>query len=533
MDALQRARRPVRRTFDKHHRELEILLKDDTLKADQITVKFNLLSDTYDQLKQHDTKIVEHLASEKLPEEEENKEFDEIEEFRTKFETMRVSKDKRLPSRPSFSGSVSGGGASTDVVQNFKLYPAKLKKFSGELLDWLSFWAQFEKLHEDPSRSGSEKLWYLQDAIQPGTEAYEIVNIYPQTNENYPQAVAALKKRYGNQDVLLQVYLRQLLNLVISNVGSREKIPVKMLYLKLDSHLRALKSLQLDKVDPISFFYPMVESSLPEKMLDNWQRSPLSSHDGSKDDPPRSKLDLLMAFVENEVQILQKIDISKSFDQQPAQRPRHEQRNERDQRYEKREALHPYRKFEKRGNIPTLSSFHNTERKECVFCGRANHQSKDCFSARDMKCEEKIDILKKKQLCFRCCGQHLGRDCNTANLECSICQRAHHTVLCKEYKRKWEGVESRGQHPAKRTKQQIVKDNTESNFSNVERESDVALQTLLVKIVNGDRQETVRAFIDSGSQKSYISKKIANKLRLEPFGTVRVGHALFGGHDLT
>lgn len=530
MDALQRARRPVRRDFDKHHRELETLLKEEKLKADQIAVKFNLLSDTYDQLKQHDMKIVEQFSRERITEDEENKEFDEIGEFKTKFETIRVSKEQRLPSRLSFSGSVSGGGTSTEVVQNFKLYPAKLKKFSGELIDWLSFWAQFEKLHEDPSRSGSEKLWYFQDAMEPNTEAYELVSIYPQTNENYSQAVAALKKRYGNEDVLLQVYLRQLLNLVISNVGSREKIPVKMLYLKLDSHLRVLKSLQLDKVDPISFFHPMVESSLPEKMLDNWQRSPLSSHDGGKDDPPRSKLDLLMAFVENEVQILQKIDISRSFDQQ---RERFESRHERERRSEKRELMHSHRKLEKRANIPTLSSFHNAENKECVFCGRANHQSKDCFRAKNMTYEEKIAILKKKQLCFRCCGPHLGRDCNAANVECTICSRTHHTVLCKDYQRKREATEPRGPPPSKRVKHQTVSDKRESNFSNVEGESDVALQTLLVKIVNGEKQEIVRAFIDGGSQKSYISKKIAMKLRLEPFGTVRVGHALFGGHVKT
>lgn len=119
--------------------------------------------------------------------------------------------------------------------------------------------------------------------------------------------------RYGQDDLLLQVYIRELLKLVISNMNSKEMVPFKKLFLKLDFHLRALKSLDLEKADPATWLLPLVESSLPEDILYSWQRSLMSSYDGSKGDPPRTRLDILLECMGKEVQILQRLEITKGF----------------------------------------------------------------------------------------------------------------------------------------------------------------------------------------------------------------------------
>ncbi len=234
MDDLKRARRPVRRQFANLHRELTALLKNDELKEEEIVTKFKVLEDTLESLQYHDSMILEQLTKENLPEADEDKEYDEIKEIKLQFEGIRLLKEKKLPPKAQgYSESVRGSGSEdTTKLRNFKLPTIQMTKFSGELKDWLAWWAQFQKIDEDPHMHGSDKFWYLLQSLEPGTDAYEMVMGYPQSNENYPQVIEALKKRYGNQDILLQVYIRQLLNLVISNVNAKDKIPVRTLYLK-------------------------------------------------------------------------------------------------------------------------------------------------------------------------------------------------------------------------------------------------------------------------------------------------------------
>ncbi|XP_055950873.1 uncharacterized protein LOC129984959 [Argiope bruennichi] len=58
---------------------------------------------------------------------------------------------------------------------------------------------------------------------------------------------------------------------------------------------------------------------------------------------------------------------------------------------------------------------------------------------------------------------------------------------------------------------------------------EVYLQTLLVNIESNKRQKTVRALIDTGSQRSYILKGTAEEIGCHSNGTETLIHALFGG----
>ncbi|CAL8100780.1 unnamed protein product [Orchesella dallaii] len=419
MEVLKRARRPVRRRVENYIRELEMLLDEAPLNYDKIEVTFKLLSDVCETLQTHDSAIVAQLTKDGTPAPEEDKEWDEIGELNSRVETIRHQKEKLVPfENAQITQSVNN--AMDTPVRNFKLPTVELKKFSGEIRDWLGFWAQFQKIHDDTQMNGSDKYWYLLQSLEPKTDAYEIVTGYPASNENYEIVIDALKKQYGNEDLLLQVYIREILSLVISNVNSKEKLPMKNLFLKLDSNLRALTTLNLANADPATWLFPLVESCLPEQILYNWQRSPLSSYDGSADEPPKTRLDTLMSFVEREVEIRQRIELTRAFATQQRGEPS-----------EKRAMLKD-KKIEERKRVPTLSSFHNAESRKCVFCDMSNHQSGDCGRAKRMSYHQKLDILKEKRLCFRCTGNHYSHMCKASNLHCGKCRRNHLTVLCRD-----------------------------------------------------------------------------------------------------
>jgi len=108
--------------------------------------------------------------------------------------------------------------------RQYKLPKTELKKFSGNVMEWLNWWSQFSKIHEDKDLHDSDKFQYLAQAMQEGSKAAELIKVYPQSPASYPRAVAALKDRFGKEKILKRGYVRELLKKIVSN--SKEKVPI-------------------------------------------------------------------------------------------------------------------------------------------------------------------------------------------------------------------------------------------------------------------------------------------------------------------
>ncbi|GIY68436.1 chaperone protein ClpB 1 [Caerostris extrusa] len=98
------------------------------------------------------------------------------------------------------------------------------KKFGGEIKDWLPFWGQFSKIDSDPNIDEADKLQYLIHATLPSTRARELVESFPPSKENYHKAVDSLKSRFGQVDLLVEFYVRELLKLTISMNSRDQKV---------------------------------------------------------------------------------------------------------------------------------------------------------------------------------------------------------------------------------------------------------------------------------------------------------------------
>lgn len=102
----------------------------------------------------------------------------------------------------------------------------------------------------------------------PGTRAYKLVTSYPQSAENYELVIKALKDRFGDKVLLTEVYVRQLLKLVIRYAGKTKVAPLCNMYDELESHLRALETLGVTQEQSAAFLYPLVESVCQKKLLE-------------------------------------------------------------------------------------------------------------------------------------------------------------------------------------------------------------------------------------------------------------------------
>ena len=117
--------------------------------------------------------------------------------------------------------------------------------------------------------------------MEVGSKAEIIVGSYLTTAENYRKVFDSLKSRFGREELLIELYNRELLSLILQNATNQgKKVGVSCIYDKLSAHIRALETLGATTNSCATMLYPLVESSLPEETLRRWQRIEASSETG-------------------------------------------------------------------------------------------------------------------------------------------------------------------------------------------------------------------------------------------------------------
>ncbi|GFT71620.1 integrase catalytic domain-containing protein [Trichonephila clavipes] len=344
-----------------------------------------------------------------------NIEFEAIEGYTEKMIAWQV-RVKNIMKRDAL-GQKDNHSLATSSSSSLRLPKIQFQQFSGELTDWLRFHNQFKRIHEDESIDG-DKFQYLIQATTPKSRARDIVESFPATPENYRKAFEYL--RFGQEDVLIQVYVRELLKLVLQN-AEVNKVNLSSLYDKIEAQLRALESLGVTKEKYASMLLPLVESCLPAEILRAWER-----YVGySSDESGKKDLDSLMKFLSIELSSEDRIKLARnSFDSKKSN----------------------YKN--KLGNISTTataadlfnSNFKNRKdfkfknnNKNCIFCEKT-HASENCCEASSMLYEVKKNaVIKRGRVLylFKKKKGHMSHSCRS-DVKCIICNKRHYAVLCSK-----------------------------------------------------------------------------------------------------
>ncbi|GBN10468.1 hypothetical protein AVEN_232853-1 [Araneus ventricosus] len=230
-------------------------------------------------------------------------------EFETDFEAAESYRDSYLELKTNVEASVKSSRglmkySSTDNAPKLKLPKFELKKFSGDPKEFLTFWSIFSKIHESDDLTEVDKFQYLYQCMVPESRAARLISSFPITTENYSKA------RFGREELLVQIYVRDLLSLVMKNaVAGRNSPDLATLYDMLETKLRALESLGRTKEKFADFLESLVESCLPESVLCAWERSRIS---GVADDSTSQRsLEKLMSFLRHEVESEETIKLAR------------------------------------------------------------------------------------------------------------------------------------------------------------------------------------------------------------------------------
>ncbi|XP_021966107.1 uncharacterized protein LOC110861310 [Folsomia candida] len=473
MDRPRRARGPLRRVFTTLVNEMKEELAKEDPDEEVLEVQLNRLEGYAEKMTHFDNVTMDALLDSNATEEELNEETLSCEEYNKKLVTMRyalrrfLSKKDRSAS-PSSANVRSLESTSTRDKKTYRLPKLELKKFGGDLIEWLSWWSQFEKIHLDEDLETSDKFQYLAQSMMVGSRAKELIDSYPMTAANYHKAVQALKERFGRDHLLVEVYVRELLKMVISNVCSKDKCDIMKMYDKLESHLRALDSLGVTTDKCAAMLFPIVESSLPEELLRVWQRSEIPS----RADAGTTSLTSLMEFLRQEVRNEERISLARSgFGMTKDKKIRSREDGGGD-------------------NYATSAGLFSGQKTECAFCKKP-HPTQDCFRAKTLSYDVKRQKLQEMKCCFSCLK--VGHNANKCRnpMRCQVCQEKHPTVMCP-------GLS-------------IPRTRPESLFESFGRE------------------RVVRLIYDSGNQQSFVRRDTMKSLGVNKIGEEWVNNCLFGG----
>ncbi|XP_065226222.1 uncharacterized protein LOC135849650 isoform X1 [Planococcus citri] len=156
-----------------------------------------------------------------------------------------------------------------------------------------------------------------------------------------------------------------------------------------------------------------------------------------------------------------------------------------------------------KGTTESLITGDRKPSKKCIYCVETSHYSDECSKITTLEDRRK----KLNGRCIICLNPgHLAKDC-TVNKPCVHCKkrRSHHRSLCiKLFSKEVSNPEP--------TESLLMKDQ-EGN-----------LLAATVNVGNESRVQKVTSILDSGSRRSYITTRLADKLKLKPlhYETIRI-----------
>ena len=372
-----------------------------------------------------------------------------------------------------------------------KLPKLSLPSFDGDITQWTSFWESFSStIHECSSLADIDKFKYLQQALKG--HAAETIAGLPISNRNYHEALELLQKRYGNKQIIISKYVETLIGLPTIE-SSNDLHKLRCLFDKTEATVRSLRGVGVSEDNYGTILTPIIMAKVPSELRIIISRNLSEEWD-------------LTGVLENfgkELALREKCAFA----------PISNKKTHMEFKAKSRNGIYN----EAPATTATLMVNQDGQRvPTCLFCCQ-QHFSSSCTKVTNPNARKQI--LKEKRRCFICLrGGHISKQCNSGS-KCYNCRGKHHVSICgsqpESHPQAVTQYPSTQQQSARVAQQPPVSTSllTTRDDNNVS----VLLQTAKATVhrVDDDNQScNVRIILDSCSQKSYITKRVREKLQL-------------------
>lgn len=391
-----------------------------------------------------------------------------------------------------------------------KLPKLQLVSFDGNVLKWNEFWDCFKaSVHQNESLSEVDKMNYLK--AQLSGVAKEAIAGLASTTANYENAIKTLERRFGNKRVIINGHYSVLATLAPAH-GQKDKL--RDIFDVIEQHINSLIALG-ENVEN-SQMASMIKSKLPVGVVIR-----LEEQLGEEVWNVQKLRDKIHAYLSiREAAEHGRLLPAKS---EPSVKSKGPQVS----------TGKPLR--------PTVEALlaSSEPHKKCAFCKESNtHWSDECPRYRTTE-------ARKAQIpghCFNCLRpDHKIASCKRLK-SCYYCKRLkhHHSSLCPD---QFTITSAMATNPKTTSTAAQSKTTTATTTSRQESTpisvsilapgESVLLQTASTEIrsPDGTTSAKIRLILDSGSQRTYITKAMAKRLKLQPKGVIRLTLFTFGSRS--
>lgn len=385
-----------------------------------------------------------------------------------------------------------------------KLPKLEILPFNGNKLKWKEFWDSFEcTVHKNPKLSNIEKFSYLQSKVVG--EARGAIAGLALSNENYEVAINLLSERYGNKQEIVDLHYSKLINIP---PPKNKKSDLRHFLDTVERHLRSLEVLK-KKIEQ-DVFISMIKSKLPKDVLLQLELRKDPDIEWKVDSLRKCLCTYIVARERSEQDSKTDVCGANSWGANSSSGNNRNQQGTRSVKYEKQ----------------SPSSFNTTHSAEALVAAKGNGYSDKCRYCQNRHWSDECTKYRtleerKKQLkdcCFKCLKKgHMSKECKTSKT-CVHCGASndHHRSLCPKKFPKRSHFEHVQLAEETNNTYQSNEEQTEEKVLISSGES-VLMQTAVTEITNPyeDSSHKVRLLLDCGSQRTYITEKMADKLNLE------------------
>lgn len=380
--------------------------------------------------------------------------------------------------RVQTAGSVVESVTDNKEVIALQLPKMQLPRFSGQYDTWVEFKDIFISLiHSNSKLTDVQKLHYLKSSLS-GQAAQKIQSL-KMTEVNFKVAWELLCERYDNKRLLVNNHINGLLNLPL--VKFESSLELRKLLDEFSTHILALEALGQNVHDWNTILVSIITQKLDHVTKREWETTTNSEEFPTLND--------IKTFLKKKCEVLEKLET--------ANKRGHNLHN---------------RSVKPREPISN-SLITRNETIKCNYCG-SDHLIYNCnkFLALDGSMRNKE--VRDRRLCINCLKKtHFSASCKSSN--CKKCNKKHHTLL-HDIENKQLGRNDHLRNDNSNSSLSSVSDTVTMTNSNVNMTEQVLLSTALVYVTdNTDTFQYCRALLDSGSQSSFITTEMCDKLGLQ------------------
>ncbi len=384
--------------------------------------------------------------------------------------------------------------------------------FDGNPINFPTWWDHFNTLvHDNSAVSDFWKMRYLLKALTGS--AAPILAGKLGLAEEYKDSIKAVQDKYGSESIIV----RHLVNSIMSHAQpSLKDLPNFGKFIEIMK--TNLVSLERHKATKDMIILPILEDKLPFSLRKAWERKVCAMLE-NKDVPSSNDL---IKFCEAEFEALNSVS-SKSLEVKPtSMSSRRENLKPKQSLSRNVEFTRPFSAQSLIAGTSALSSNrYKLKGKDitCLCCDK-RHGTKECPVFLNMIDHDRRKVITDHKHCFKCLDMRFRFNHKCGYKRCSKCNTAHHELLsCPDSSCKSPSPTQSVENP------EVTK-----GLLTISNEGEEILPTVQARAVSGDKSVIVRLALDTMSQKTFITEKMAKLLSLQPTGQKTIAVHGFGGN---